>query len=120
VDGKSHKETNSFISFIIWVLHQAFDIPLEERIYVCVDFSACSSISGAEGCISLCSGLGSAKFFSVVLHGNGCKQPDSSVPSDFAALTPAAHFSSLFLLSESTVARWIAVARWLTRQSGEL
>jgi hypothetical protein len=44
--------------------------------------------------------------------------PDSPVPSDLAALTSAAHCSSLFLLSESTVARSIVVARWLTGQSG--
>jgi hypothetical protein len=37
--------------------------------------------------------------------------PDSLVPSDFAALTSAAHYAALFPLLESTVARWIAVAR---------
>jgi hypothetical protein len=44
--------------------------------------------------------------------------PDSLVPSDFAALTSAARCAALFPLSESTVARWIAVARWRTGQSG--
>jgi hypothetical protein len=39
---------------------------------------------------------------------------DSPVPSDFAALTSAAHCAALFPLSESTVARWIIVACWLT------
>jgi hypothetical protein len=38
--------------------------------------------------------------------------------SDFAALTSDAHCAALFPLSESTVARWIAIARWLTGQSG--
>jgi hypothetical protein len=44
--------------------------------------------------------------------------PDSPVPSDFAALTSAAHCAALFLLSKSIVARWIAVARWLIGQFG--
>jgi hypothetical protein len=43
---------------------------------------------------------------------------DSSVPCDFTALTSAVHCATLFLLLESTVARWIVVARWLTGQSG--
>jgi hypothetical protein len=46
--------------------------------------------------------------------------PDSPVPSDFAALTPTAHCVAIFPLSESTVARWIVVARWHTGQSSEL
>jgi hypothetical protein len=46
--------------------------------------------------------------------------PESPVPSEFAALTSAAYCVALFPLSESTVARWIAVARLLTGQSGEL
>jgi hypothetical protein len=37
--------------------------------------------------------------------------PDSPMPSDFATLTSAAQCSSLFPVLESTVARWIAVAR---------
>jgi hypothetical protein len=46
--------------------------------------------------------------------------PDSTVPSDFAALTSAVHCATLFPLSKLTVACWIAVARWLTGQSSEL
>jgi hypothetical protein len=46
--------------------------------------------------------------------------PDSPVPSDFAVLTSAAHCAALFPLLESTVARWIVVVRWLTRQSSDL
>jgi hypothetical protein len=40
------------------------------------------------------------------------------VSSDFVALTSATHYVALFPLSELTVARWIALARWFTGQSG--
>jgi hypothetical protein len=42
---------------------------------------------------------------------------DSPVPLWLAALTSAAHCAAMFTLSESTVARWIVVARWFTEQS---
>jgi hypothetical protein len=37
--------------------------------------------------------------------------PDILVPSDFAALTSAVHCSCTVHFADSTVARWIAVAR---------
>jgi hypothetical protein len=43
--------------------------------------------------------------------------PDSPVPICLAALTSAAYCVALFTLSESTIACWIAVARWHTGQS---
>jgi hypothetical protein len=64
---------------------------------------------GAESTIGALSSCSTGKFGVT---------PDSPVPSDFAALTSAAHCAALFPLSDSTVARWIVVARWLTEQSG--
>jgi hypothetical protein len=44
-------------------------------------------------------------------NGQSGASPDSPVPSDFAALTSAVHYSCTIHFAESTVARWIAVAR---------
>ena len=44
--------------------------------------------------------------------------PDSPMPSDFAALTSVGALFTSSVLLQSVVARWIAVARWHTGQSG--
>jgi hypothetical protein len=57
-------------------------------------------------------------FLSPCGTGQSGATPDSPVPSDFAALTSAAHCRCTIHPSESTVARWIAIACWHTGQSG--
>jgi hypothetical protein len=59
-------------------------------------------------------------FLSPCGTGQSGATPDSLVPSDIVALTSVAHYSCTIHPSESTVARWIAVACWHTGQSGKL
>jgi hypothetical protein len=88
------------------VRHRTYTVQCSVRRHVTqpLGFGAKSTI----GALSSCS------------TGQSDATPDSPVPSDFCALTSAVHCAALFPLSESTVARWIAVARRLTGQSGEL
>jgi hypothetical protein len=50
--------------------------------------------------------------------GQSSGTPDSPVPLWLAAQASVAHCVALFILSESTVTRWIVVARWFIGQSG--
>jgi hypothetical protein len=52
--------------------------------------------------------------------GQSCATPDSSVHSNFAALTSAAVLCCTVHPSESTVGPRESLLRWHTRQSGEL